>query len=196
NRNYTLAINCPTITVNPASLSAGTAGVAYTAVTFTQTGGVGTIIFSESGALPAGMTFSAGVLSGTPTQTGSFPITVTATDSNGCTGSRNYTLVINCPTITVNPVSLSSGTAGVAYASVTSTQTGGVGAITFTETGTLPSGMTFSGGALSGTPTQTGSYPITVTATDSNGCTGNRAYTLVINCPTITVSPASLSTGT
>ena len=70
------------------------------------------------------MSFSGSLLSGTPTQTGSFPITVTATDSNGCTGSRGYTLVINCPTITVNPASLSAGNAGVAYASVTFTQTG------------------------------------------------------------------------
>jgi uncharacterized repeat protein (TIGR03803 family) len=197
-QGYTLVINCPTITINPTSLAAGTAGVAYTSVMFTQTGGVGTVTFTETGALPTGMLFSAGVLSGTPTQTGTFNnIVVTATDSNGCTGSQTYTLVINCPTITVNPTSLAAGTAGIAYTPVTFTQTGGVGTITFTESGTLPTGITFSAGVLSGTPTQTGTFNnIMVTATDSNGCTSSRTYTLVINCPAITVNPTSLAAGT
>jgi hypothetical protein len=195
-RPYTLVINCPAITVGPPAISAGTAGVAYTPVASTQSGGVGTITFSESGALPMGMTFTGGVLSGTPTQTGSFPITVTATDQNGCTGGKGYTLVINCPTITVSPASISPGTAGVLYSPVTFAQTGGVGTTTLSEGGALPTGMTFSGGALSGTPTQTGSFNITVMVTDQNGCTGSKGYTLVINCPTITVGPASLSGGT
>jgi hypothetical protein len=195
-KGYTLVVNCPAITVGPSSISAGTAGSAFTPVAFTQTGGVGTTTFSESGSLPTGMTFSAGVLSGTPTQTGSFSITITATDQNGCTGSQAYTLVINCPTITISPASISGGTAGVAYNPVTFTQTGGVGTVTISESGSLPTGMTFSAGTLSGTPTQTGNFNITVTATDQNGCTGSRAYTLVINCPTITVSPASISGGT
>jgi hypothetical protein len=163
---------------------------------FTQTGGVGTVTFAETGALPSGITFSAGVLSGTPTQTGTFNnITVQATDSNGCTGSRTYSLVVNCPTITVNPTSLAAGTAGVAYSSVTFTQTGGVGAITFNESGALPTGMTFSAGVLSGTPTQIGSFNITVVATDRDGCMGSRGYSLVINCPTITVNPATAPSG-
>ena len=49
-------------------------------------------------------------------------------------------------------------------------------------TGTLPTGINLdpATGVLSGTPTQTGSFPITVTATDSNGCAGNQAYTLTV----------------
>src|SRR5215471_18511360 len=185
---YTLVINCPTITVSPASISAGTAGTAFTPVTFTQTGGVGTTTFSESGSLPTGMSFSSGTLSGSPSQTGSFNVTVTATDQNNCTGSRSYTLVIACPTISVSPASISAGTAGAAYNPVTFTQTGGVGTVTFSESGALPTGMNFSGGVLSGTPTQTGNFGITVTATDQNGCTGSRGYTLAIGCPMMTVS--------
>src|SRR6185295_1833071 len=146
--------------------------------TFTQTSGIGTITWSVSGTLPTGITLntSTGVLSGTPTQTGSFPITVTATDANGCTGSRIVTLVIGCQTITVNPTTLPNGTAGSPY-SQTFTQTSGIGVITWSVTGTLPAGITLntSTGVLSGTPTQTGSFPITITATDANGCTGTRS---------------------
>ncbi|MGH9828234.1 MAG: putative Ig domain-containing protein, partial [Blastocatellia bacterium] len=193
---YSLGIGCPTITVSPGSLNPGTSGVAYPSVTFSQTGGVGTVTFTESGTLPTGITFSSGVLSGTPTQTGSFPITVTAADSDGCTGTASYTLVIGCQTITVNPSSIPAGTAGTAYANTPFTDVGGLGATTFSESGGLPAGMILSGGVLSGTPTQTGSFPIAVTATDSNGCTGSRSYTLVINCLTITVNPSTIAAGT
>ncbi|MGH9803351.1 MAG: beta strand repeat-containing protein, partial [Blastocatellia bacterium] len=192
-RNYTLVINCQTITVNPTTIPAGTAAAAYSQ-SFTQVGGVGTTGFSLTGALPTGLTFSGATLSGTPTQTGSFPVTVTATDSNGCTGSDNYTLVINCQTITVNPTTIPAGTAAAAY-SQSFTQIGGIGTTTFSLTGTLPAGITFVAGVLSGTPTQTGNFPIAVIATDSNGCTGIRNYTLVINCPAITANPATLPNG-
>src|SRR5262249_46355700 len=116
---------------------------------------------------------------------------VTATDASGCTGSRGYTLVINCPTITLSPATLPAGTTGTAY-NQTFTASGGTAPYTFALTGTLPAGLSFSAATatLSGTPTPSGSFPIAATATDANGCTGNRSYTLVINCPTITVNPA------
>jgi subtilisin-like proprotein convertase family protein len=86
---------CPTITVGPATIPAGTVNAFYNQ-SFTQSGGTQPITFSLTGALPNGLNFTnGGVLSGTPTQSGSFPITVTATDFNGCAGSNNYTLTIN-----------------------------------------------------------------------------------------------------
>jgi hypothetical protein len=194
-RNYTLVINaCPAITVNPATIPAGTVNAAYSQ-TFTQTGGVGSVNFSLTGTLPNGMSFSGATLSGMPTQTGSFPITLTATDSNFCTGSRNYTLVINCQTYSVTPSSIPAGTAGTAY-NHTFAHNGGIGDVTFAQNGKLPSGITFSGATLSGTPTQTGSFPISITATDANGCTATRNYTLIINCQAITVNPATIPPGT
>ena len=53
---------------------------------------------------------------------------------------------------------------------------GGIGATTFSTTSTLPAGLTLAAnGVLSGTPTQTGTFPIDVTVTDGNGCTGTNA---------------------
>src|SRR5262249_47402602 len=102
--------NCQAITVGPGSIPGGTIGSPYEGVTFTQTGGIGSVTFTETGALPTGLTLSSdGVLSGTPQQAGSFPITVTATDSNGCAGSSSYTVVINCPAITVSPATIPAG---------------------------------------------------------------------------------------
>jgi hypothetical protein len=196
---YTLALNCPTITVNPGTLPAGTTGAAYSQ-TLTQTGGAGAVTFSLSaGTLPAGLALSAaGVLSGTPTQPGSFPITVKATDANGCMGTTAYTLVINCPAITVNPATLANGTAGLAY-SQNLTVVGGTAPHSFAQTaGTLPPGLTLaSNGILSGVPTGFGTFNFTVTVTDSTTCTGERAYALVINppCGSITINPSSLPSG-
>jgi len=174
--------------------------VAYGPVTLTQAGGVGTVTYAvTAGALPTGITLTtAGVLSGTPTVTGTFDFTVTATDANGCTGTRAYTLVVDCPVIAVSPASLSNATAGAAYGPVTLTQAGGVGTVTYAVTaGALPTGITLTtAGVLSGTPTVTGTFDFTVTATDANGCTGTRAYTLIVECPVITVTPATLPGGT
>jgi len=195
---YTLVIACQTITVTNPANSSGTAGVAFNE-TFTQSGAIGTVTWSESGALPSGITFNAstGVLAGTTTQVGSFPITVTATDANGCSGSSTYTLTINCQAITVTNPATSSGTAGTAF-SATFTASGILGTATWSETGTLPSGITLnaSTGVLSGTPTQTGTFPITVTATDTNGCSGSSSYTLTIHCQTITVTNPATNSGT
>ena len=50
--------------------------------------------------------------------------------------------------------------------------------------------------ALSGTPGQPGSFPITVKVTDANGCTGiSSTYTLVIACQTITVTNPATTLG-
>lgn len=86
---------CPTITVSSPGVTAGTVGAAFSQ-TFTQTGAFGSVTFSKTGALPAGVALASnGVLSGMPLEAGTFPITVTATDSLACTGSSSvYTLVI------------------------------------------------------------------------------------------------------
>ncbi|MES2672321.1 MAG: putative Ig domain-containing protein [Pseudomonadota bacterium] len=197
-RAYTLTIAAPTLTLTPA---AGTLtapyGVAYSQ-TFTAGGSPGPYNYVLTGALPAGVTFSGNTLSGTPTVPGSYPITVTATDTS-LTGAgapfsiaQNYTLDVPAPTIVVNPATLPNPIAGAAY-SQTITVTGGVSPHSFAVTsGSLPTGLTLtSGGVLSGTSFEVGTFNFTVTATDANGQTGSRAYTLTIATPTLTLTPAA-----
>jgi hypothetical protein len=195
---YTLTINCQTITVTNPGVNSGTVDAAFSQ-TFTKTGILGTVTWSETGALPAGITLNSatGVLSGTPTVNGSFPITVKATDTNGCFGTSSYTLTINCQTITVTNPGVTTGTVDAAF-SQTFTQAGAHGTFTVTTASTLPTGLSLStAGVLSGTPTDKGSFPIVVTVTDSNGCTGTGStYTLVIGCQTITVTNPATTTGT
>ncbi len=84
---------CPAVAVSPTTLPPGGIGVAFHQ-TFTASGGVAPYTFTELGALPPGLTFASGALSGVPSQSGSFPIVVTATDANGCSGAQSYTLSV------------------------------------------------------------------------------------------------------
>jgi hypothetical protein len=85
---------CTPISPSPASLPPATAGSPYAAA-FGATGGTPPYSFSESGALPSGVTLATdGTFSGTPAQAGTFPLTVTATDADGCQGAASATLTV------------------------------------------------------------------------------------------------------
>ena len=80
----------PTITT--ASLPAGTLNRNYsTRVTAT---GTSTIRYTLSGTLPRGLRFSNGTISGRPTETGDFTVTITAANSIG-TDSKEFTISIH-----------------------------------------------------------------------------------------------------
>ncbi|MGA7613889.1 MAG: ice-binding family protein [Thermoanaerobaculia bacterium] len=178
---------CPAIALSPLALPAATAGVPYGPQTITASGGTAPYTFTiTSGALLTGLSLSSPTattvdISGTPSQSGSFTFTLTATDSNGCIGSRIYTALGTCPLITVGPTTLAPPTSGVTY-SQTITASGGTPAYTFGVTsGALPAGLGLSSsGTLSGTPTNSGAFTFTITATDSVGCEGARTYTMTI----------------
>jgi len=195
---------CPTITVSPNSLSTGTVGTAYPAVTFTATGGATPITWSHTPAGPfGGVSFSdaAGTLSPggeTPTSSGSFPLTVTATDANGCTGSVNLLLVINPAScedpIIISPPTIPNATNGVFY-SQAFTASGGTSPYAFAaELAGAPLGIEFdpATATLSGTPTQVGSFVVIISVTDDNGCANSRTYSLVVNSVSPTVSAPAL----
>ncbi|MEK6303287.1 MAG: ice-binding family protein [Acidobacteriota bacterium] len=198
------AIACPVITVNPATLPNGVVGTPYSQ-TVSAVGGTAPYTFAvSSGALPNGLTLNGttGVISGTPTAAGTFNFTITATDTNGCPGSRPYSIAMagapGCPIITVNPATLPPGVIGTPY-SQTVSAVGGTAPYTFTvSSGALPNGLTLNAttGVISGTPTTAGQSNFTITATDANGCPGSRPYSIVIpvvpGCPFITVNPATL----
>ena len=178
---YQLVIDtCPSIIVSPATLPSGTFGSPY-AQTLTASGGTAPYAFAISaGALPSGLSLSSGgVLSGTPAAVGVFGFTVTATDAGGCAGSTSYQLRISCAAIAIAPSTVPGGTLGVPY-SQTLSASGGQSPYTFAMTaGSLPPGITLSSaGLLSGTPTGSGSFSFTVTATDALGCTASAPFTI------------------
>ncbi|MBI3765703.1 MAG: putative Ig domain-containing protein, partial [Ignavibacteriales bacterium] len=184
-RAYTLVV-CESMTFS--SLPNGTIGVAYNQTISITSGGTAPYSFTvTAGVLPNGLSMgSDGHITGTPSALGTFDFTVTVTDANGCSDFHAYSVMISCPTITVNPASLPNGRINVAY-SQTITASGGTGPYSFTVTsGSLPTGLSLSlGGSLSGTPSAGGSYTFTVTATDANSCTGSRSYTVIIDAPVV-----------
>lgn len=202
----TLNIAAPALTYAPGNPTAATVGAAYSGSLASAGGGTGPYTYSiASGSLPVGITLASnGTLAGTPTAGGTFNFTVTATDSSGGTGPFSATspalaLTVNAPTISIAPITLTNPTVGSAY-SQTVTASGGTSGYSYAVTaGALPPGLRLSsGGAITGTPTSGGSFNFTLTATDSSAgtgpYTGSRAYTLIVNAPTLTLSPASGAT--
>jgi large repetitive protein len=195
---FTLNVAAPTLSLSPApGVLTAPYGAPYTQA-FSASGGIGSYSYSQSGSLPSGLAFAGASISGTPTAPGSYNFSVTATD-NGTTGTgapfsitQNYTLDVPSPTIAFAPASLPNGTAAIPYAQTISA-TGGVSPLGFSiGSGALPAGLTLStSGTLTGTPTVVGSFTFSVTATDVNGQTGSRSYTLAIAAPTLALTPAS-----
>jgi uncharacterized protein YraI len=191
--NYSLKVN---LGILPASLPNGTTGNAYSQ-SVNAIGATGGVTFSTSDTLPTGLTLStAGLISGTPTATGTTNFTVNVVDGSGNTGSRAYSITVGA--ITFLPTTLGNGAFGVAYTTANLSASGGVAPYTYAVTlGALPTGMTLStGGALSGTPTQNGTFNFTVTATDSTiptALTGTQAYSLIVTNATLTVNPTTVT---
>ncbi len=90
---FTIAGGCPTILM--AKLAAAVKNVA-TSQNLNAYGGTAPYTYAtNSGSLPPGLSLSSsGLLSGTPTTTGQYSFTATATDANGCTGGQTYTLQV------------------------------------------------------------------------------------------------------
>lgn len=206
-KSFTLVVGCTPLNITPASLNPATYGVNYSQQ-LSQTGASGSVSWTLSGGtLPSNVTLSTGgLISGTPNVTGNFPITVRATDSaNNCFTDKNYTLTVNCQTITVSPTSLANGVVATAYSQPVS-QSGGVGTINWSvSAGSLPPGINLSSTTgnsinLTGNPTASGSFNFTLRATDVNGCFGERAYTVTMSCVTsvlpTSLNPSSIAIGT
>jgi hypothetical protein len=127
---------------------------------------------TESGALPKGVTFNDGVLSGTPTERGSFPITLTAANEVGSNATQSFTLTVLG--LHVTTTSLPEATPGTRY-SVQLEAQGGVGPYHWSKSGSLPKALKLSSkGVLSGrvraqADSGGGSFPITVTVTSHRG---------------------------
>ncbi|MCL2843535.1 MAG: DUF1343 domain-containing protein [Oscillospiraceae bacterium] len=136
-----------------------------------------------SGEMPAGLTLNtAGVISGTPTVAGVFPITVRVEDAQGGYATEEFALIVddpNAPVITTEE--LPPGTLDTVY-STTLHATSPYALTWRLATGTLPPGLTLSeAGVISGTPTELGLFTFTVEVEDPQGRVAGRELTLRID---------------
>jgi len=168
-----------TVVVSPApaitttTLVSGVVGTTYSQ-TLAATGGAGTLTWSVTGTLPAGLSLNAstGVISGTPTAFGAFTFTVKVTDSapTPMTASQSLSIQINNPPLTITTTSLPNVLVGTPY-SASLAAAGGASPYTWSiSVGTLPTGLVLntSTGTITGTPTAAGTSSFTVTVTDSS----------------------------
>src|SRR5216684_3720923 len=155
--NTGIAFPPATLTILSLTLPDGVVGTPFS----TQVnifGGVGAHTATvSSGSLPGGLALdpATGIISGTPTASGSSSFTVQVTDSSTtpATTSQALTIRIGAPLVISN-ASLFDGIVGIPY-SETLSSTGGLGNTTWSVvSGVLPPGISIgSAGVLSGTPT-------------------------------------------
>jgi hypothetical protein len=167
---------CPTLTISPSSLPNGTAGTAYSQ-SLSQTGALGAYAYAVSAfSLPPGLTLStSGVISGTPTATGTFPFGITLIDASGCNTTQSYNVTISCP----------ANAATLSLAPVCSN------AAPVTLAGGSPAGGTYSGtGVSSGMfDPSVGTQTLTYTYTDPYGCVHTASSAQTVNpAPVVTLS--------
>ena len=191
--SFNITITGPFAITTQAPLAAGAQGLAYSQG-FAAAGGSPYRWSIDTP--PPGLTMNpaSGVLTGTPTASGTFNFNVTATDAASLAATQSFTVLIY-PGLTVTPPVVSSGAVGVPY-SQAFTASGGGGASTYTWSliqGTLPPGLTFSaGGTLSGTPTTLGTFGFTVQVSSPIPGVGtvkaSQAFSIAIAVPPLAIT--------
>jgi hypothetical protein len=163
------------LSVATASLPSGTVGQQYS-TTLRSSGGTNPVSWAvASGGLPTGLTLDpeTGVVSGTPTASGTSTVTLRATDSSepsaqAATATFVVSTVSEGAPLTITTSKLPTGTQGDYYSAAVNS-TGGTAPIEWSvSSGTLPAGLTLnsSSGEISGIPSGAETSSVTISATD------------------------------
>lgn len=168
------------------TLPNGNVGLPYVEAVLATGGSTPYSFTITSGTLPAGLTLSptTGVISGTPTVTGTYTFTAKVTDNGGRTASQIYSITVVQPLVhTTGP--LPDGLLGTPY-TATLTATGSAGAYTWSiYSGFLPAGLSLnsSTGTVSGTPSEAALQTVVIAVRDIDGRITLRAYNFNVYSP-------------
>jgi len=202
-QSFTLTVtDPPTITsTDSATFTVGQAGSFTVRTAGGNPSGPGDITLTESGALPAGVTFAdrgdgTAVLSGSPAVDtgGSYPFAITATNGVGPDATQSFTLTVRQPP-RFTSADLTTFTLGAAAAFTVTTSSGVPAtpvAITVTDPTALPAGITLvdqgDGTAiLGGTPTAGGVFHFSLRAGNTVAPDATQSFTVTVNeAPSIT----------
>jgi hypothetical protein len=152
-------------------------------VTLAASGGAAPYTWSvASGQIPPGLALTAnGLLTGKPTTTGTFAFKVTVTDTNQQSASAKLSCTVQ--PLAVTTAALPTATAGSPYTTTVSAA-GGVPPYSWSVTGALPAGITFTpDGVLTGTPTIASAQPLTIVVTDQANNSTSTTLTLTVGIP-------------
>jgi large repetitive protein len=173
----------PPLTITTSSATPGTVGVPY-AFGLTADGG-GTQTWSlVAGQLPSGLALNpaSGTFTGTPTAAGTYTFTVRVRDGSR-SDSKQLTIAVRDPLAMTAPAIPLEEVGVELLQPLRLVATGGTGAYTWKiESGTLPGGLSFDAATaeITGTPLAAGSYPVMVSATDTESRTATVSVTLVV----------------
>jgi Putative Ig domain len=178
----------PKLVVGPESAPVGTVGAAYMLQMTANLPDSKTWSIVD-GSLPAGLTLNAssGVISGTPTASGTSSFTVKAEINSQQTDTKSLTIAVRNPLLANVTGGFNSDTrtaqteVGLAL-SARFTVTGGQAPYTWTVTGSVPEGIEFDAatGLLSGIPSVPGTYRFTLGVTDSEQRSFNYPATIAV----------------
>ena len=163
------------LSITSSSLPSGKTGVSYTGA-LQASGGTASYHWSiAAGNLPSGVSLNAatGTLTGTPTVKGDFPIAVIVKDSGSPAQTAGTKLIVSVAAsivpLQITSFKLSGATEGASYSS-SMAASGGTPAYTWSiSAGALPAGLSMAAttGVVSGTPTATGTFNLTLAVSDS-----------------------------
>ncbi len=152
--------------------------------------------YNKTGALPDGVSFdtTTGIISGTATQTGEFPIEVSVTDKDGESNKQSFVIKVTGTPPVIDTISEQAIKKDVAFSSdlsvfVNKTQNDDI--TNYELDGTLPSGISFNGSTLSGTSADIGSFPVSLTATDIDGVSNSKSFNIVVSEDDATSTPTN-----
>ncbi|WP_176745171.1 putative Ig domain-containing protein, partial [Staphylococcus sp. HMSC068G12] len=133
--------------------------------------------------LPDGVTFdeATNTISGTPSEVGSYTVTVTTTDESGNATETTFTIDVEDTTKpTVKSVSDQTQEVNTEITPIKIEATDNSGQTVTNKVDGLPDGITFdeATNTISGTPSEVGSYDITVTTTDESGNATETTFTI------------------
>lgn len=180
-QQYTVIINgaCAAAVITSTSpLPQSTVNVAYPPFQFQ---GSNVTSWSATG-VPTGMSLSSGgILSGTPTGSGTSTLQVTATNGCSSAGPTAFSLTINPSTLQIVTTSLPAGNINLPYSQALQAS-GGTQPYSWTlSSGTLPTGLNLSGsGQISGTATVAGLFSFVVQVSDAVPNSKTQALSILI----------------
>ena len=206
--SLSVAAAASNLQITTSSLSSGQVGASYE-TSLAASGGTAPYSWSmNSGSLPTGLALAAssGEISGSPTQSGNFSFTVQVNDSSAQpqTATKGLSLSVAAATsnLQITTSSLSSGQVGASYGTSLAASGGTAPYSWSLSSGGLPPGLSLdaSSGAISGTPTASGSFSFTAKVTDSTSPTkqtATKAFSVTIAAAVsgVTITTSSVPNG-